>query len=93
MNIVVWKYKLDLEISFQKIKTQKGAEILSAGLDNNNNICIWALVNPKEKKETREFQLVSTGYFNEAWILIKRKFIGTFHYNTFIGHIFEVLND
>ena len=83
-------YKFTLEFTdVQDIKMQKGAKILSVGVQRGI-VCIWALVEPNAQKENRRFAIVGTGcemtlnqYFG--------KFIGTVltEGDALVWHIFE----
>lgn len=86
----IWKFQYKGAFDC-KIEMPKGAEILSAQLQNDI-ICIWALVDPSAEKETRNFSLVGTGHHIKT---DDGKFIATFVFpkifNFFnqVYHLFE----
>ncbi|MGJ8680497.1 DUF7352 domain-containing protein [Paraglaciecola sp.] len=84
MNKVIWKYTLTPAIL---IEIPKGAEILSVA-EQNNEICLWALVDPNAELEAREFHVFGTGHN----ITIKGfDFIGTalLENGSLVFHVFE----
>ena len=84
MNRVIWKYTLSPAIL---IKIPKGAQLLSVA-EQNNNICMWALVDPNADLEVREFHIFGTGHD----ITIKNlDFVGTalLDNGSLVSHVFE----
>ena len=88
MKRQVWKYELhegrqDFEISID-------AEILAVQ-NQSGVVCMWVLVNPESKKETRYFEIYGTGHDIGYDIGTSREYIGTAQlgYGTLVYHIFE----
>lgn len=83
----IYKYTLTTE-EMQKIELPEGAEILSV-LSQNEEVCMWAMVNPDADKVIRTFAVIGTG-----WRLITEanlKYIGTVQLNggKLVFHVFE----
>lgn len=57
---VIYKYPIKLGPNI--LELPKGAKILSAEMDCDNNYCIWAMVNPNNRKEQRVIHLIGTGW-------------------------------
>lgn len=55
----IWKFIL--HIATNEVSMPEGAEILSAGMDPNGNICAWALVDPARDREVVMLHVVGTG--------------------------------
>jgi len=85
-NLAVWKYPLGIPTA--EVSMQRGAEILSVGVQNAE-ITIWALVEPDMIKVQRDIFVAGTGHvFNEK-SLDKMEFIGTVFLDSFVFHIFD----
>lgn len=82
----IWKFKL--EVTVQNITIPAKAEILSVA-NQNDKICLWALVEPHNPKIERVIEVVGTGWMIEP--AKKRKFIGTVQVGPFVWHVFERL--
>ncbi len=86
MNNVIYKYKFDVEDDI-KLESYKNARLLKIGIQNNK-ICFWMLVNPKEERYTYEFKVFGTGGefdYNVSNIT----YIDTVFSDYFVWHIFE----
>lgn len=86
------KYIVSLTDS-QYIEMPQNAEILNLDIQNEN-LCLWVLVDHSEKKEKRLFEVFGTGsdiYYDMG---IERKYIDTFMANndSLVFHLFERLN-
>lgn len=87
----IWKYII--YYGQNEYEMPKGAKILSAQLQDDN-ICIWALVEPENEKEVRIIEIFGTG-----WPLDlvntkdedKYKFIVTIQRGGFVQHLFEII--
>lgn len=87
MEKTIWKFELRPAIT--KIEMPEGAQVLTAQMQGNQ-LCLWALVDPGAKKETRTFEVFGTGHpINEGNIM----YITTFQMSggAFIFHVFELL--
>ena len=54
---IIKKYKLNSIVN--ELSLYKGAEIISCAM-HNDDICIWAIVNPKHKLKTKIFHVIMT---------------------------------
>jgi hypothetical protein len=91
----IWKYPIK-KADIVEIIMPAAAEILTAQWQNEEP-CIWALVNPFEQKnETRTFEIFGTGKDVPVGMGVERKYINTFQMPSQIGplvfHIFERIN-
>ena len=80
---VIWKYPIQI-INTQKIRMPKGAEVLSVGIDPDNQPCVWCSVDPYQSEEYRTIHVVDTG----EGVPDNTVFVGTFIYHSYVGHIF-----
>ena len=82
----IWKYKLD---NIGGVEMPKGAEVLCVQVQDNEP-CLWALVDPNAAKEIRHFLVVGTGHVIEKQYI---KYVSTFqmHSGILVFHVFEVL--
>lgn len=71
--MTIWKWKLENKPA-QAIEVPLGTRILCAQLDNENDICVWGIVNPAEKKTEKLYvAIVGTGWEIEdlnEWIYV-----------------------
>ena len=92
MKKEIWKYKINSTTN-TLLEMPKGSEILSAQ-NQFENICLWALVNPKcEEKESRLIQVFGTGEWMPEKLVAKRIHIDTvqLHRGKIILHVFETI--
>lgn len=78
---------------FEEIELPIGAEVLTIEIQNKDNVCLWAVVNPEEEqKETRKFVLFGTGMGIPD--SLELKYIKTILISdgVFVYHGFEILN-
>jgi hypothetical protein len=85
MSRTVWKFTAPVQDQFA-ISMPIGAKLLSADIQEGI-VCIWALVDPEEGLETRNFRLAGTGHpiaehvhFLETMVL---------HDGALVFHLFE----
>ena len=85
----IYKYILTAKGS-QKIPMPMNAEILSIQ-NQNEQICIWAIVDPKEEKELRHFEIFGTGHPLNYKTGGEATFIGTVQMSSgsLVLHVFE----
>lgn len=82
----IWKYEIAEEGS-SILKVPLGAEVISCGLDANDNMCVWAIVNPDAMYD-EEIEILAWG---TGWPLdFRGKFIGTVTKAPYVWHIFVV---
>ena len=82
----IFKYKI--EVGGNEIRMPRYAKIISAGLDNNDDMCIWAVVNEEREKEERIILVVGTGWSIENCREVG--FIGTIRKDPYMWHVLEV---
>lgn len=73
------------------IELPKGAEVLSCGLQNKENVCIWAMVDPNQTEMIEaEFYIFGTGWNIPDDITNSLRFIGTYMISDgmFVYHVF-----
>jgi len=82
----IFKYKLMIT-GLQTVVMPKDAEILSVQVQYND-ICIWALVDPKNELIERGFNIFGTGHEIPETV---GKYIGTFQIDDgrLVFHLFE----
>lgn len=86
MEKTIWKFQIEPN-DIIKVDMPIGAEVLTVQTQFEQP-CIWAIVNPKAKTETRTFRMADTGHpVNEN----VKKYIGTFQLMSgqLIFHLFE----
>lgn len=90
----IYKYYIgDSEIS--SVAMPKGSTIISAGLDGNNELCVWAQVpydglKTSEYYELRYFATIGTGWVFGSGAR-DYKFIATVNDGPYMWHIFEII--
>jgi len=82
---IVYKYKISI-FDDTLIWLPKGAEVLHADTQDDD-IYIWALINPENKSEGRTFTVYGTGHEIHENV----KYITTFFHGRYVWHVFEVL--
>lgn len=81
----IWKY----EVKDHLVTMQKGAVILSAGIDPKGELCLWALVDPEAPKVERRIAIRETGgVVGDA--VDGHRFIGTVKNGSYMWHLFDV---
>lgn len=86
----IFKYTLEPE-SRQVVELPRGATILSVGADVHmeDNLCLWALVDPDAHPEVRVIRIHGTGY--DVVTPERLTYIGTaiMRSLSFVWHVFE----
>lgn len=87
-------YKYNLGIPHHNlvcdITLNKGAKILSAQIQQNN-LVVWAIVNPKNAMKTKTFHVYGTGFEMEAYDKKHYEYISTVQTSQgLVWHLFEV---
>lgn len=82
----IYKFELQ-EASKQSIKIPKGFRILNLGIQNDN-ICVWAMVDSESPSELVSFEIYGTGH--EIIEDANRRYIGTVikTYTGLVWHVF-----
>lgn len=83
----IYKYPLNV-VEHQILLMPLEAKILHINVQNDV-ICIWALVNEKNKNEEVEIEIIGTGQTMDP--LIIREYIGTVFMGGFVWHVFKQL--
>ena len=85
---VVWKYKLEIDDEVI-ILMPKGTKVLTVQVQDGAP-CIWAAVDPNEKKEMRKFRIAGTGHPIDDTTV--GGYIGTvqLHDGRLVLHVFEI---
>lgn len=84
----IWKFELEI-VDDQSIKLPRDSKILAVQTQNDNP-CIWVLVNPDNDKEKVHIRIIGTGHPIED--NFNGKHIGTFQVlnGSGIFHVFVV---
>ena len=92
MKKQILKFQLGI-VDKQFINMPQGAEILSVNIQGNDNLCIWALIDPNNSLEERCFEIFGTGEPIHYDMGIVRHFLGTIltNGNDLVWHCFERL--
>lgn len=94
MRKQIWKFVLN-RADRQTIKMPHGAHVISVQMQKtgpyelHGTPCLWAIVEPNEEKEDREFLFIGTGHdFDEEDASV---YIGTIQDGPLVWHVFESL--
>jgi len=87
MKITIWKFPL-MVIDNQIIRMPKGAEILTVQTQNEEP-CLWALVDVEAELEARFIDIFGTGHPVFLFKRTNKKYIGTFQTGQLVFHVFE----
>ena len=84
----VFRYEFKVQDNFS-IQMPVGAEILHVNTQKNQP-CLWALVDPKARAETRWFRVLGTGHAISEEYVSLGDYVGTFflYDKSFVGHLF-----
>ncbi len=81
----IWKYSLKLD-GENIVSIPQGAQILSAGIDPQGHLCVWAIVHPERSKEARSIYIRGTG---NPFSGEEGRFIGTVRDGLYMWHVFQ----
>lgn len=84
----IFKYQISYSAPIE-IRLPMDSKVISAGLDPQGDLCIWALVDPETATTPRVFMVVGTGWSMEDEI-DNWEFIGTVRQGPYMWHVFEV---
>lgn len=89
MYKTIWKFDLET-LDIQGVLMPKYAEILTVQRQQGN-LCMWALVDPKEEKEPRFFEIFGTGHPIKPNTNVSMSYIDTYQERDglLIFHLFE----
>jgi hypothetical protein len=84
----IYKYPIPTATEPFEVKIKGFQEVVHAGLDANNQPCLWAVVDPGMPEEAWTFMLVATGqdFDSTKWVHIK-----SFDLKGFIWHLVRPL--
>lgn len=82
---VIYKYPIPVQ-DLAHVSMPKGAQILSANLDNDGKLCVWAMVNTDNPKHLRALRVAGTG--NPIDMPHMWTFISTVTAYPFMWHVF-----
>lgn len=88
--LTVYKYPINPSDEKIELKIPGGGNILSAGLDPVNRLCVWALVDPDEEDCTTNIYCVGTGWPID-WIMEEEdalNFVGSVKDGPYMWHVF-----
>lgn len=86
----IWKFPLAIA-DRQRIMMPQGAEILTAQRQGDQ-ACVWAIVNDAAPMKPRLIEIAGTGNrLAELDEEYSRKYIGTFQFEPFVWHVFEIV--
>ena len=77
----VYKYKIEKGLTLPR-----GAEVLKVGIQNND-FCLWALVDTESDTCIRHFEIYGTGHPVEGANELNH--LGTIFEGAFVWHVFE----
>ena len=85
----IWKFRLDPNNS--PVDVPEGAKVLSAGVQGDDDIFIWAEVETTKPTEVRHFEVYGTGHTIADPVNTTRTFIDTvqMYGGSLIFHVFE----
>ena len=85
----IYKYYIGPSLAVLKFDCYEGAEVLSAGLDGNENMCIWVKVDTATPPASLKVYCIGTGWDMEDVIgSDKVKFVGTVTQKPYVWHVF-----
>lgn len=79
-NTTIWKFSLPQ----RSVQIPRGARIIHAGLDPNEDICIWAEVDPDAELVSRAVSIVGTG----GNVPASQEHVGSFLYAPYVWHVY-----
>ena len=87
MSRVIWKFQLFLAPGGQSIPMPTGTDILSCGVQGNDNVVMWGACDPTQPVTSRLFHVRMTGQDAPE----NARFIGTclVEGGAYVLHVFE----
>lgn len=80
----IWKFPCSA-VYKNEIKMPEGARFLHAGLDPQNTLCVWMLVDPTAPPEIRHFYSYGTGWDVDPG----QQYLATVNVGQYMWHLFE----
>ncbi len=84
----VWKFVFKIEDRFQ-LSMPKGARVLHAGRGPDNQIALWALVDPDAEVTIQKFAIFGTGHPISAPPAQAFYYVTTFFDAPYVWHLFR----
>ena len=85
----IWKFPFEV-VDTVFIEMPVGAIPIQVGLDPLGQRCIWAIVNPNNRKANRQFRIVGTeGPMPKETDTIRWHHVGSFNERSFVWHVFS----
>jgi hypothetical protein len=90
MKKTIWKFELETTDN-QTIEMPVNAKILTVQTQNKVP-CLWALIDPRESKEKRFFEVFGTGQEVLDDYGVNKNYLGTYqlHDGCLVFHVFEL---
>lgn len=88
--LTVYKYPINPSDEKIELKIPGGGNVLSAGLDPVNRLCVWALVDLDEEERATNIYCVGTGWPID-WIMEEEdalNFVGSVKDGPYMWHVF-----
>lgn len=82
---VVWKYPLN--IGYNEFEMPAGSKILTAQVQVDNLLVLWALVEPNYPKITKRFRVIPTGFVEVDGD--KYDYVATVQSGWLVYHVFQ----
>lgn len=83
----VWKFPID-KPGVHKVEMPEGARVVHVAAQDGK-VCLWAVVDPENIAETKQFQVVGTGWDVEWDDETYTGYIGTARTGIYVWHVFE----
>lgn len=91
MKKVIWKYPIPRALEFTLNMPEGRFEFLSIQMQNDEP-CMWVLVDPGQRKVSHTFRILPTGLEFHRDDPTRMPYIGTFQpVNGLVFHLFEIL--
>jgi hypothetical protein len=81
----IFKYNIQVTDGVQTVAIPSRGKILHLGVQNDQ-ICVWVLVNQRAPLEDFKFQVFGTGHTISEEM---RTYVGTVHIGPFVWHVFQ----
>lgn len=90
--LTVYKYAVEPSLETIDLDIPGGGPIISAGVDPNGKLCVWAMVNTDKPEEKVRILCVGTGWPLDAIMNNEANglnFIGTVKEGIYMWHLFQ----
>jgi hypothetical protein len=87
MKHVIWKFPLNIRETENVIMMPENAQVVHVAVQDNTQLCLWALCDPLAEKEERVFYVRETGTeFPGVDYYLGTAYMGKYSY---VVHVFE----